>query len=85
MDEFQKEVLQRLTVIETKIDTYNDITNVAYQANNRSIENEKDIAEMKADNKHTRRTAVGALISAGLLVLGGIIGAISGWFKGGSQ
>jgi membrane protein YqaA with SNARE-associated domain len=84
MDEFQKEVLQRLTTIETKIDNYSIVSNVAYEANNRSKENEKDICEMKEANRETKKTAVGALISVGITILGGIIAAISGWFKGGN-
>jgi len=80
---FESEVLQRLKAIETKIDNYSIVSNIAYEANNRSRENEKDIGEMKDDNRHTRRTAVGALISVGLTVLGGIVAAISGWFKEG--
>ena len=93
---FESEVLQRLKAIETKIDDYKDITKVAYEANNRSKENTKDITEMKdsiekgfskieEDNKNTRRTAIGAIISVGITILGGIIAIISGWFhKGGT-
>ena len=65
MDEgFKTEVLTRLAVIESKIDGYKDIEKVAEEANNRSLNNEKDIAEIKENNKWLKRAVIGAIISA---------------------
>ena len=65
MDEgFKTEVLTRLAVIESKIDGYKDIEKVAEEANHRSLNNEKDIAEIKENNKWLKRAVIGAIISA---------------------
>lgn len=66
---FQTEVLQRLSKIEEKLDDYKTIRNTATEANHRSKENEKDIAEIKEKIKWLTRTIAAALIT-------GVIGII---------
>lgn len=59
---FEVEVLTRLAVIESKLDGYKELKNVAYEGNNRSIENEKRIANLEDRNKWLARVAIGAII-----------------------
>ena len=65
MDEkskFEVEVLTRLAVIESKLDGYKELKSVAYEGNNRSIENEKRITNLEDRNKWLARVAIGAII-----------------------
>lgn len=65
MDEkskFEVEVLTRLAVIESKLDGYKELKSVAYEGNNRSIENEKRINNLEDRNKWLARVAIGAII-----------------------
>ena len=59
---FEVEVLTRLAVIESKLDGYKELKGVAYEANNRSVENEKSINELKDKNKWFSRTLIGAIV-----------------------
>ena len=59
---FETEVLTRLAVIESKLDGYKELKNVAYEANTRSKENFQEIKELKDKNKWLVRTIVGAII-----------------------
>ena len=59
---FEVEVLTRLAVIESKLDGYKELKSVAYEGNNRSIENEKRIADLEDRNKWLGRTMIGAII-----------------------
>ena len=59
---FEVEVLTRLAVIESKLDGYKEVKSVAYEGNNRSIENEKRIADLENKNKWLGRTMIGAII-----------------------
>ena len=73
MENFEKEVLQRLTAIETKIDQYNDVREKAEEAYSLSQANKEDIGEIKDSMKWLARTVAGAVIVA-------IIGvAIAAW------
>ena len=66
---FEREVLDRLTKIETKLDDYNTMKEKTDDAHNLSIQNEKDIDEIKDKIKWLSRTIVGAIIA-------GIVGLI---------
>lgn len=66
---FEKEVLERLTKIETKLDDYANIRNKTEEAYSTSKENEKDIQEINDKIKWLSRTILGAIIT-------GIIGII---------
>lgn len=61
--DFEREVLERLTKIETKLDDYNGIKSKAEDGYTLSKENEKDIEELKDKLKWITRTLVGAIIS----------------------
>ena len=66
---FEKEVLERLTKIETKLDDYANIREKTEEAYSLSKENEKDINEINDKIKWLSRTIAGAIIA-------GIIGII---------
>jgi len=66
--DFEKEVLERLTKIETKLDDYNGIKTKAEDGYTLSKENEKDIEELKDKLKWITRTLAGAIIS-GIITL----------------
>lgn len=59
---FEREVLDRLTVIETKLDDYNSIKEKTDEAHSLSKENEKDIADINDKIKWLSRTIVSAII-----------------------
>lgn len=63
-NKFETEVLTRLAVIESKIDDYKQTEKVANEAYQKSISCEKDIAEIKENNKWLKRAVIGAIISA---------------------
>ncbi len=65
---FETEVLTRLAVIESKLDGYKELKNVAYSADTRSKENESEIKELKDKNKWLSRTIAGAIIG-GIITL----------------
>lgn len=67
--DFEREVLERLTKIETKLDNYGNIQQKTEEAYSLSKENEKEIEEIKEKLKWITRTIAGAIIS-------GIIGII---------
>lgn len=67
--DFQTEVIARLTKIETKLDDYASVKTKADSADTRSIENEKEIAEINEKIKWITRTIVGAIIT-GLIGIG---------------
>ena len=66
---FEREVLDRLTKIEKKLDDYNTMKEKTDDAHNLSIQNERDIDEIKDKIKWLSRTIVGAIIA-------GIVGLI---------
>lgn len=66
--DFEREVLERLTKIETKLDDYNGIKSKAEDGYTLAKENEKDIEELKDKLKWITRTLVGAIIS-GIITL----------------
>ncbi|WP_125153083.1 hemolysin XhlA family protein [Clostridium rectalis] len=65
----QQEILERIVRIETKIDGYNSTREKADMAYTRACQNEKDISEIKDNQKWLWRTIAGAIIL-------GTIGAI---------
>lgn len=67
--DFEREVLERLTKIETKLDDYTSIREKTEEAYSLSKENDKEIEEIKEKIKWITRTIAGAIIS-------GIIGII---------
>ena len=65
---FEREVLDRLTKIETKLDDYNGIKSKAEDGYVLSKENEKDIQEIQDKLKWVTRTLVSAIIT-GIITL----------------
>ena len=61
---FETEVLTRLTVIESKLDGYQNIKEKAETAYTTAMQNKEDIKEMQDNNKWLFRTAVGACITS---------------------
>lgn len=59
---FEREVLERLTKIETKLDDYGNMREKTEEAYSLSKENEKDIADINDKIKWLSRTIVSAII-----------------------
>ena len=68
-ESFEREVLDRLTRIETKIEDYNNIKEKCEVAYVQSKANEKDISEIKEKITWISRVVAGAIIT-------GVIGVI---------
>lgn len=62
MENIQQEILERIVRIETKIDSYNSTKEKADCAYNKAMQNEKDINEMKDNQKWLWRTIVGTIL-----------------------
>lgn len=60
---FQREVLERLTKIETKLDDYKDTKTEAQEALNLSNINSTDIKEIQDELKWLKRTIMAAIIT----------------------
>lgn len=58
----QQEILERIVRIETKIDGYNSTREKADVAYNKACQSEKDITEIKDNQKWLWRTIAGAII-----------------------
>jgi peptidoglycan hydrolase CwlO-like protein len=71
---FEKEVLERLTKIETKLDDYGNMREKIEEAYALSKQNEKDINEINDKIKWLSRTIAGAIIA-------GIVGLIFTFIK----
>lgn len=63
---FEREVLDRLTTIETKIDDYNNIKEKCEDAYVKSKANEKDITEINDKIKWISRLIAGAFITGAI-------------------
>ena len=64
--DFEREVLERLAKIETKLDDYGSLREKTETAYSLSKENEKEISDIQEKLKWITRTVVGAII-AGLV------------------
>ncbi len=73
---FEREVLDRLTKIEVKLDSYDKIKDQVYE-NQRSIlktfekaeQQQRDIDDLRERNKWLARTLVASVISAGVSIV----------------
>lgn len=63
MDDFQAQVLQRLAVIESKIDDFRDTKKKADEADVLSKQNKNEIDEIKDKIKWITRTVAAAIIT----------------------
>lgn len=70
---FEREVIERLKAIEVKIDDYNSTKDKAEEGYNKSINNEKDIKEIKDKMKFLGNTittgVIGIVIAAIVFVI----------------
>ena len=66
---FEKEVLERLARIETKLDDYDNIKTKVEETRAKSFSNERRIEDIEDKTKWLERTVIGAIIT-------GIIGII---------
>jgi chromosome segregation ATPase len=67
--DFEREVLERLTKIETKLDDYTSIREKTEEAYSLSKENDKEIEEIKEKIKWITRTIAGAIISGAIGII----------------
>lgn len=70
---FERDVLDRLTKIETKLDDYNSIKTKVDESHVLSSTNKKDIEELQDKIKWLSRTIAGAIITALIGVLFALI------------
>ena len=68
-EKFEREVLDRLIIIETKMDMLASTSDKVEEAYTTALKNKEDISEMKERNKWLWRTAIGALITGGRGIL----------------
>lgn len=68
-ENFEIQVLTRLTAIETKLDDYKKIEDISYRAYNNSKQNEQDIKEIKENNTWLKRTIIGEIIGLVFLAI----------------
>ncbi len=73
-ENFEIQVLTRLTAIETKLDDYKKIEDITYRAYNNSKQNEQDIKEIKENNTWLKRTLIGEIIGLVFLAIAMYIG-----------
>lgn len=67
--DFEREVLERLAKIETKLDNYGNMQEKTEEAHTLSKQNEKDIEEINEKIKWITRTIVGAIISGAIGII----------------
>lgn len=73
-ENFEIQVLTRLTAIETKLDDYKKIEDISYRAYNNSKQNEQDIKEIKENNTWLKRTIIGEVIGLVFLAVAMFLG-----------
>ncbi len=67
--EFEKEVLERLTRIETKLDDYDNTKTKVEEARAKAYTNERRINDLEEKIKWLVRAIIGAVITGGIGVL----------------
>ena len=67
--EFEKEILERLIRIETKIDDYESTKTKVEEARAKAYSNERRINDLEDKLKWISRTTIGALITGGIAVI----------------
>ena len=72
-EKFEREVLDRLIVIETKMDMLAQTTGKVEDAYNTAMKNKEDIDEMKERNKWLWGTSIGAVITGAIGILIAVI------------
>ena len=72
-EKFEREVLDRLIVIETKMDIFTQTAGKVEEAYSTAMKNKEDIDEMKERNKWLWRTSIGAVITGAIGILIAVI------------
>ena len=67
--EFEKEILERLIRIETKIDDYENTKTKVEEARSKAYSNERRINEIEDKFKWLSRTATGAIITGAIAII----------------
>ena len=67
--EFEKEILERLIRIETKLDDYDSIKTKVEENKSKAYSNERRINEIEDKNKWLERTTIGAIITGGIAII----------------
>lgn len=70
MEEFQKDVIEKLTRIDEKLSDYSKVKSDTNEALTKSRQNECDLKDMKDNSRWLWRTAAGALIAAIVNLIG---------------
>ncbi len=68
-NEFQKEILERLIRIETKIDDYESTKTKVEEARSKAYSNERRINDIEDKLKWISRTTVGAVITGAIAIV----------------
>ena len=68
-EKFEREVLDRLIVIETKMDMFAQTTGKVEEAYSMASKAKEDIEEIKERNKWLWRTSIGAVITGAIGIL----------------
>ena len=66
---FEREVIERLVKIETKLDEYKETKDRANDAYTKAMENEEKIKEIQDKIKWLTRTIAAAIISGGIALI----------------
>ena len=67
--EFEKEILERLIRIETKLDDYDSIKTKVEEARAKAFSNERRINDLEDKNKWLERTTIGAIITGVVAII----------------
>lgn len=67
--EFEKEILERLIRIETKIDDYERTKTKVEEARSKAYQNERRIDEIEDKLKWISRTTIGAIITGAIAIV----------------
>lgn len=67
--EFEKEILERLIRIETKLDDYDSIKTKVEETRSKAYSNERRINELEDNTKWLKRTITGAIITGGISIV----------------
>lgn len=71
--EFEKEILERLIRIETKIDDYESTKTKVEEARSKAYSNERRINDIEDKLKWISRTTVGAIITGAIAIVYAIL------------
>lgn len=67
--EFEKEILERLIRIETKLDDYDSIKTKVEETRAKAYSNERRIGELEDKNKWLERTTIGSIITGVIAII----------------